>query len=338
MTRADGHEPPIDSWCGRRDVAWSSRAKRKHIKSSNTVPKTEFVCLCVCVLGEYLNKNIMFTVFYFMFDHCLVLMVLSVQFVVGCVGPSFSFTCWSTSPDLPGVVDRPIYLQPARKRRSSLLWKLWDAPAPSLQDGRRCTCPTSLASPSTPRRTWKCTELLAADRKFSSYQLYNVSELDNKILQINTACALVHLLCLVARTRSPKRFACLYFLGKRSILLVAPVRIWRSLNHDYGRLFFGIACDSVLFLWSAALAAKVSVHLRVWFLLFSGLLSRLPHEAQSIDPREEYHDHKASGRLVPDGTNVRRASGCSSSWIWSESSGNSVHCGWSPSPCFSMFQ
>ena len=49
MTRADGHEPPIDSWCGQRDVAWSSQAE-KHIKSS---PASQFPklssCACVCV-------------------------------------------------------------------------------------------------------------------------------------------------------------------------------------------------------------------------------------------------------------------------------------------------
>ena len=212
--------PGVDSgmWLGHHKLKNTSSPVQRH-SSQNWVR----VLVCVC-LG-WISQQKQNVYFWWLFG-------TQCPIRCGICWPVFQFHLLINMPPVlsPG-------LQPARKRRSSLLWKLWDAPAPSLQGARRCTCPTSLASPSTPRRTemhW------TAERKFLSYQLMLVSwqYYMLKILQ-NTACALVHLLCLVARTRSPKRFACLYFLGKRSILLVAPVRIWRSLNHDYGRLFFG---------------------------------------------------------------------------------------------------
>ena len=66
MTRADGHEPPIDLLIPGVDSGmWLGHHKLKNTSSpASQFPKLSS-CACVCVLGEYINKNIMSIFMYF---------------------------------------------------------------------------------------------------------------------------------------------------------------------------------------------------------------------------------------------------------------------------------
>ena len=134
--------------CGLVITSWKTHQVQRH-SSQNWV--RVLVCVCLGWISQQ-KHNVYFYVF-------LIIVWYSVS-NCGICWPVFQFHL------LICLISCVVARSPARKRRSSLLWKLWDAPAPSLQGARRCTCPTSLASPSTPRRTWKCTELLTADCGF----------------------------------------------------------------------------------------------------------------------------------------------------------------------------